>query len=216
MRKGKFGIVLAYYAVVAFALVILKQPLLCAVIGIVAIFVEKDEWLSRQTIQAFLLAILVEFFSTMSSIFAGLPLWFVSDFFSGVFSFVGAVAYIAAIVFSILAITKVLKGNDADVPVLSALAYKAYGRIKPTPVPPQPPQGYYTQQPPQGYPVPPAAAPQAQPVPPTQPTTPPVAAPTAAPETAPTAEPTAPAAAPTTPELVLENDENTPADGESK
>ena len=50
MRKGKFGIVLCFYPIAAFAAVILNSPLICAALTAVAVFLEKDEWTGRQTV----------------------------------------------------------------------------------------------------------------------------------------------------------------------
>lgn len=156
MKKGKYGIVLAFYAVLAFALVILRQPFICALLMLVAVILEKDEWLSRQTIQAFILSILVEFFSMISSALYALPLWWISSFLGGLFSFISGIVFILAIIFSIIAITKVVKEQDAAVPVIADIAYRAYGKVRPTPPPPAPPVPPHNFQ---GYPQPPAGNP---------------------------------------------------------
>ncbi len=175
MRKGKVGIVLAYYAVIAFVLVVLQQPVLIALLAAIAIFFEKDEWLSRQTVQALLLSIVVGCFSTLESVFGNLYIWVLGDVLAGIFGFISWLVYIAAIVFSIIAITRVYKENEANVPFLSELSYKIFGQIKPRPVPPVPPQGYQPPQAPQGYAVPPQGY---QPQPPQYaPVAPPPAAP---------------------------------------
>ena len=54
MRKGKFGIVLCFYPIAAFAAVILNSPLICAALTAAAVFLEKDEWTGRQTVQAWM------------------------------------------------------------------------------------------------------------------------------------------------------------------
>lgn len=55
MRKGKFGLALAFYPIAALICVIIKQPVLCALVTGLAIFVEKDEWAGRQSLQALFL-----------------------------------------------------------------------------------------------------------------------------------------------------------------
>ncbi len=192
MKKGKFGILLAYYAVIAFVLVILKQPVLIALVAAAAIFLEKDEWLSRQTIQALMLSVVVECFSTVANVFDALPLWFISDILAGIFSFVSWALYIVAIIFSILAIIKVYRENDAGVPLLSDLSYKIFGQIKPRPAPPPAPQA---------YPVPPQSPQQGYVPPQYQPAAPPPSAPVA---------PEAPVA-PATPELTIDPSATPPA-----
>lgn len=134
MKKGKFGIVLSFYAVLAFILVILKQPLLCALVTGFAIFAEKDEWAGRQTLQALLLSLLVTFVSDVLVWVADIiSIPFLSGLFSTVFSVLSVLVYLAAIVFSILAVIKVLRGEDAGIPGISELAYKAYGVARPKP-----------------------------------------------------------------------------------
>lgn len=143
LKKGKFGVVLCFYPILAFVFVILKLPVLCALLLLAAILIEKEEWAGRQTVQAVMLSILVTFFSNI------VP-WAVSlfsiPFFSGVLSVVSTVfsilVYLAAIVFSILGIVRVMKDQEADLPLLSEIAYRIYGRRKPKPAPAQyPPYG---------------------------------------------------------------------------
>jgi len=66
--------------------------------------------------------------------------------------------YLLAIVISVLAITRVMKDREAGLPLLSDLAYWAFGLRKPRPAP-----GPYTpppfQQPGPGQPVPPPPQP---------------------------------------------------------
>ena len=62
MQKGKFGIVLCFYPIAAFAAVILNSPLIAAALAALAVFVERDEWAGRQTLQAWMLSALVWFF----------------------------------------------------------------------------------------------------------------------------------------------------------
>ena len=57
MQKGKLGICLWVYPLLAFLLAIFGQPLMCLVLFLFALGAEKDEWAARQTLQAFLLAL---------------------------------------------------------------------------------------------------------------------------------------------------------------
>lgn len=155
MKKGKFGILLSYYGVLAFALVILRQPILCAAVMLVAVLFEKDEWLGRQTIQAFLLSVTVSFFysGALSSLLSYMSYTFIFGALSTVFTIIGGLIYIAAIVFSVIGIIHNLKGEEAGIPLFSQLANKAYGKAVPKYTSP------FNQQSPQGYPVPPANTP---------------------------------------------------------
>ena len=62
MKKGKFGIVLCFYPIAAFAAVILNAPIICFALAAAAIFIERDEWAGRQTLQAWMVSALVYFF----------------------------------------------------------------------------------------------------------------------------------------------------------
>lgn len=149
MEKGKYGIRLSFYAVVAFLLVILGGGILSLMLlaGVV-IFVEKSEWASRQVIEAICLNV------ASGLVFAVLNLF---DFFYripfigtawGIFmSAIIGIVDVAFFVFAIIALVRVAKGKEANIPLASKFANWAYGKIaaKPQPV--------YTQQPMQQAPV---------------------------------------------------------------
>ena len=127
MRKGKFNIVLPFYAIVAFVLAILGQVLLCFVIA-----AERDEWAVRQCMQAFFLSIVSGIAGVVQSImgvFNVVPVlnWLTS----GITSFVVGVIYLVVLIFAIIGLVHVCKGQDARVPWLTTLAGKAYGVIAP-------------------------------------------------------------------------------------
>ncbi len=149
MRKGKFGIVLYAYPLAAFAAVILKAPWLCTVLLAAAIFVEQDEWASRQTLQAWFLSLIVSFFN---DILRNVVSWFSIPFFSNAFSVAATVlsviVYLGAIILSILAITRVMKEQEADIPLFCELSYKIYGKNRPKPINYAPPFSAPPQQPP--------------------------------------------------------------------
>lgn len=144
MRKGKFGIVLCAYPILAFVCVVLNQPLLCALIFALALLAERDEWAGRQTLQALGLAIVSRLVQEVLRFVADLfPVYW--DFFhllSTVLYFLAALVYLAAIILSIIAILRVMKEREADLPLLSSLAYRAYGRQRPRPFPGQYPPPY--------------------------------------------------------------------------
>lgn len=176
MKKGKFGILLCFYPIAAFAAVILNSALSAAALAAAAIFIEKDEWAGRQTLQAWMAAVIVAFFRGLSQavdrLFYIPVLSSVLSAAAGILSFL---VYLAALVLSILCILRVSKDGEANFPLLSSLAYRVYGKMRPRPAPVQ-----YTYQPmqqPGAYPYP---APNGEPVPPQppqQPYAPPVYAP---------------------------------------
>lgn len=173
MRKGKYGLVLCFYPILAFAAAILKLPLLCALLLLSAIFVEKDEWAGRQTLQALALSVLVYFFINIVPWAASsISLPFFSTALVTVVTVLSVIVYLVVIVFSILGIVRVMKDQEADLPLLSDLAYRLYGQRKPKPIPGQYPPPYNAgqpgqtppqyQHPPQyGTPQPPYPGPQA-------------------------------------------------------
>lgn len=163
MRKGKFGVVLCLYPIVGFACVILNQPLLCAAVFALALIAERDPWAGRQTLQAFALsavtAVLRSVLAFVVQLFPGdYYSWGVLRYLSVALSALSALVYLLAIVISVLAITRVMKDREAGLPLLSDLAYWAFGLRKPRPAP-----GPYTpppfQQPGPGQPVPPPPQP---------------------------------------------------------
>lgn len=186
MRKGKFGVVLCLYPIVGFACVILNQPLLCAAVFALALIAERDPWTGRQTLQAFALsattAILRKVLTFVIHLFPGdYYSWGVLRYFSVALGALSALVYLLAIVVSVLAITRVMKDREADLPLLSDLAYWAFGLRKPRPVPGQyPPPPFQQSQPvpppyqqgPAGQPPYPPYTPPKAPVPPQPGTTP--------------------------------------------
>ncbi len=146
MKKGHFGLVLCAYPILAFACVILRQPIVCSIMLVLAAFLEKDEWAGRQTFQAWILSLLVSFFSEVVPWGVSLfTLSFVSAFLSTVANVFSVIVYLAAIMLSVLAIVRVMRDQEANLPLLSDLAYKIYGKQKPRPAldsfpPPYPPQ----------------------------------------------------------------------------
>lgn len=149
MEKGKYGIRLSFYAVVAFLLVILGGGILSLMLlaGVV-IFVEKSEWASRQVIEAICLNVasgLVFAFLNLFDFFYRIP--FIGTAWSIFMSAIIGIVDVVFFVFAIIAIVKVAKGKEANIPLASKFANWAYGKIaaKPQPV--------YTQQPMQAAPV---------------------------------------------------------------
>ena len=91
---------------------------------------EKDEWLNRQVMQALLLIIVYYvaelvtdwIFGGLARFFGWVKLYDAASAISTVVSFVGDVLYLALIVFSVLAVLRVLGGKDAGLPFLSKMA----------------------------------------------------------------------------------------------
>jgi hypothetical protein len=130
MTKGKFGLSIAAVAVIAFGFCALRQPQSVLLVVGFALLAEKDEWLNRQTLQALLLTIayyLAELvtgwvFGGLARLFTWMELYGVAGAMSKVDSFVGDVLYLALIVFSVLAVLRVLRGKDAGLPFIAKMA----------------------------------------------------------------------------------------------
>lgn len=165
MQKGKFGIVLCFYPIAAFAAVILNSPLIAAALTAVAVFVERDEWAGRQTVQAWMLSALVWFFDKAVRLMtARLAIPVLSTVLSVVSTVLFVAVYLAAILLSVLAITRTMRGGEANLPFFAELAYRLYGKTRPKPLPPAGQYPPYGAQPPQpGQPVYPGQAPGQQP-----------------------------------------------------
>lgn len=130
MTKGKFGLSLVAVAVIAFAFAVLRQPMLVLLVCGFALLAEKDEWLNRQAIQALFLTIayyLVDLvldwiFGGLARFFGWVKLYGVVSAMSTVGSILNDILYLALIVFSVIAILRVVRGKDADLPFISKMA----------------------------------------------------------------------------------------------
>ena len=130
MKKGNSGIVLWFYAMTAFVLAILGQTLLCGLLLGFVILVEKDEWLSKQTIQAFFLSIInsiVGVIVTALKVLTSIPL--LGTVLTVALNFISGIISIVILVFAIIGIVRVCKGLDAEIPGFASLANKAFGIV---------------------------------------------------------------------------------------
>lgn len=133
MGKGRFGVVLTFYAILAFVLAFLGQTLLCGLLMLFVIAAEQNEWASKQVMQAFFMALLSAVISSVFGIFDvfnAIP--FLGSIISTIFSVIEGAVSIVLLVFEIIGIVNVCKGKDANVPVFSGLAGRAFGLVKKT------------------------------------------------------------------------------------
>lgn len=141
MEKGKFGIRLSFYAVVAFLFVILGYSTALFLLAGVVIVGEKDEWASRQVIQAICLQVVSGIISAFFGIFNfmySIPI--LGAIWGTTVGVVESLIDIVLLVFAIIAIVKTAKGKEAGVPLADKFANWAYGRVKVQPVYAQPAQ----------------------------------------------------------------------------
>lgn len=176
MKTSKSGLQLRYVAALSFVLIFLGHPLVSILLVGAALYLEKDEWLTRQTLQAFFLSLFMELIDSvlLPSSFYGFNFSYYDSYDYSYFSggeilriVLSCALAIAILIFVILAITRTIKEHDAGIPFLSGLTYRMFGLTKPAYMPPMPPQGsyYYPPQPPyigQNPQAPQAQPPQAQ------------------------------------------------------
>ncbi len=153
MSKGKYGIYLWFYAAVAFILAFLGQTLLCGILLGFVIVAEKDEWLSKQVMQAFFLSIFeaavsgilgLLHFST-PSITSEILYTIYRVFYVGI-NVIESLVSILVLVLLILALVKVTKVKDAGIPLFGKLAERAFHAVEKQ-VYQQPQQPQYQQAP---------------------------------------------------------------------
>lgn len=143
MEKGKYGIRLAFYGVAAFAMVLFGNFTVLALITAAALFIEKDEWASRQAIQACFLCLVPAMISTVFSVFGFID-WFgwaanswesgsVAHIVTTTWSRIKTVVYfatdIAVLVFGFIGMLKNAKGKEANIPVADKFAQWVYGKV---------------------------------------------------------------------------------------
>jgi len=129
MEKGKFGISINVIAVIAFIFVILRQPQSVLLVVGFALLAEKNEWLNKQVIQSLFLIItyylavfVADFiFGGIASFFGSVNIYEASGLILKINSFIAGILLIVLVVFSIMAILKVLKGQDAGIPYFSTI-----------------------------------------------------------------------------------------------
>ena len=171
MKKGKYGVALGIVAAAALVFGILKMPTLVVLILAYALLAEKDDWLTRQSLYAFVLTvsyyvidlIISGGFGALSGVFGWLDFYRLQQFTSGAQVVLQTALYILLIAASILALVRVLNNKDAGIPLVSKLVDLATGAAPtPKPIPATKPNAVQ----PMHAPVPqPVAAPMSAPIP---------------------------------------------------
>lgn len=131
MTKGKFGLNLAAIAVIAFLFTALQQPVAVLLVAGFALLAEKDEWLNRQAMQALLLTVAYSLTVLVADwIFGGLARFFgwvriyrAQSAMSQADSIVSGALSVACVALCVVAVWRSLHGKDANLPLLSKLAY---------------------------------------------------------------------------------------------
>lgn len=139
MEKGKFGISMAFYAVLGFILAVLGWETALFLLAGVVIFVEKNEWASRQLIQAICLVMVSSIIAEAFTLLGCFEWTSWASYGTGTYALYSAwnkiktVVYygidIVVFLFGLLAILKVAKGKEAGVPLADKFANWAYGKV---------------------------------------------------------------------------------------
>ena len=120
MEKGKFGVRLCFYGVCAFILAGLGYFTALMLLAGVVLVGEKNEWATRQVIQAIILCLIQNAVSTVLSVFDFLynvPV--ISRVWSVLNSSVSGILSLLVIVLCIMGIIKNMKNEDAEIPLAS-------------------------------------------------------------------------------------------------
>lgn len=128
MKKDRFGISITFYAVLGFVFAILGQTLLGGLLLGFSIVAVQDEWLTRQTLQAFFLSLI----SGFVSVIIGAVSWsyripFLGTVLSGIFGIITALATLVILILAIIGLLNVIREEDANVPCCRGLADKVFG-----------------------------------------------------------------------------------------
>ena len=125
MRKDRFNICISFYAVLAFVLAILGQSLLCGMLLGFVIVIQKDEWLTKQVMQAFFLALVESIISCVTNIFSGLyaiPILGIA--FSGIVGLISGILSFLLLIIGLIAIGKVSKVANKAFGLTCTIQYK--------------------------------------------------------------------------------------------
>lgn len=142
MEKGKFGIRICFYTVLAFVLTALGYSTLLFLVAGVVLLAEKSEWGSRQVIQAIVLCFAEDVINRVLGLFSfmyRIPV--IGDVWSSVNSILSSIVWILIVLFCIIGILNNVKGKDAGIPLAGKFADWAYGLVQKNTTPEQPAQG---------------------------------------------------------------------------
>lgn len=130
MKKGKFEIILSFYAVLAFILAFLgMQTLIFLLLGFV-ILAERDEWTVKQVLQALMLSIVSSIIYSIQNVLDIVTLVpIIGNIINTGFSVIVGLINVIVFIFTIIGILNVSKEKDANIPVFQNFAEWAYGKV---------------------------------------------------------------------------------------
>lgn len=128
MEKGKFGVKICFYAVVAFILAFLGHTTLLFLLAGVVLIAEKNEWAARQIIQAFCLCIVSSLIYNVLGILDFVyDIPFIGTAWGIIMSVIKGIISLVVFAFCIVGIINTVKGKDANIPLANKFADWAFG-----------------------------------------------------------------------------------------
>ena len=134
MEKGKLGLRVSFYGVVGFILAFMGYSTLLFLLLGVVLLVEKNEWATRQVIQALCLCLIASFISSILNItdFAyNIP--FISSVWSTILNIINSLIDLIVFIFCLVGLFANMKGNDANIPLAGKFADWALGIVNQAP-----------------------------------------------------------------------------------
>lgn len=140
MEKGKLGIRLGFYGVLAFIMAYLGSYTALFILLAVVLMAEESEWASGQVIQAICLCVADSLLGVVLGVINSIRSSLVNTFdflykvpgigngWSMINSFLGHAINIVVLVFAILAILNNVKGKDANIPLANKFAAWVFGK----------------------------------------------------------------------------------------
>lgn len=130
MEKGKFGVRMCFYTVSAFVLAYLGYSTALFLLAGVVLIAEKNEWATRQVIQAICLCVVENIAASILNLLDFLyKIPVIGSLWGAVDSLIGSIISLVVLAFCIVGIMKNIKGNDADIIGARKFADWAYGVV---------------------------------------------------------------------------------------
>jgi uncharacterized membrane protein len=127
MRKGNYGFNLWFYPAIVFVMAIFGQTLLSALITIFAIAAEKDEWTSRQVMEAFFLGLVNSLVSVVFRIF-DVVTWipFLGTGIDAILGICTSVIGLIVLLIAVVGVLRVSRGEEARIPGIHSIVNRIF------------------------------------------------------------------------------------------
>ncbi len=128
MEKGKLGIKVSFLAALMFFVAYFSGFVWAIVIAVAFVLIEKNDWLTKQAVQAIIYALAFSVAVAVVSFVRDLA--FMPSFLSSIFSYLYNAIDLVDILVLVLAVLAVIKGNDANLPIIGDCADSVLGIVK--------------------------------------------------------------------------------------